>query len=105
MIESLISGKLLRDTELRISAKSTKFCNFMLSVSIGELTPIIISGIAFNEAAEKIARLKKGDALAVAGQLKPNQWQDKATGETKHGLNITASDCLSVYDIKKRRDG
>ncbi len=105
MIESLINGKLLKDTELKTSAKDNKFCHFMLSVVIGEPTPIVISGIAFNEAAEKIARLKKGDALTVIGTLKPNQWQDKTTNETKHGLNITVSDCLSVYDLKKRKDG
>jgi single-strand DNA-binding protein len=103
MIESLISGKLFRDTELKTSAKQTPFCNFMLSVSVGEPTAIILSGIAFNEAAEKIARLKKGDALAVTGALKPNQWTDKTTGEVKHGLNITVSDCLSIYDIKQRK--
>ncbi len=105
MIDSLISGKLLRDTELKTSAKQTPFCNFMLSVSIGEPTPTVISGIAFNEHAERIAKLKKGDALAVTGSLKPSQWADKTTGETKHGLNITVSDCLSVYDIKQRKGG
>jgi single-strand DNA-binding protein len=47
--------------------------------------------------------LKKGDALAVTGALKPNQWTDKTTGEVKHGLNITVSDCLSIYDIKQRK--
>ena len=104
MIESLVSGKLLKDTELRVSAKLTPFCNFMLSVAIGEPTGTVITGIAFNEAAERIARLKKGDAVAVTGQLKPNQWTDKNTGEIKHGLNITVSDCLSVYDIKKRKN-
>jgi single-stranded DNA-binding protein len=102
MIESLISGKLLKDTQLRESAKSTKFCNFILSVAVGEKTETIITGIAFNEIAERIARLKKGDALTVIGQLKPNEWADKSTGKVRHGLNITVSDCLSIYDIKKR---
>ncbi len=103
MIDALISGKLFRDTELRQSAKNTPFCNFMLTVQIDDPVPVIVSGIAFNEAAEKIARLKKGDAVAVTGSLKPNQWQDKTSGETKHGLSLTVSDCLSVYDIKKRK--
>ena len=75
----------------------------MLKVSIDEPVQIIIAGIAFNEDAEKIARLKKGDALAVTGALKPSQWQDKTSGETKHGLSLTVSDCLSVHDIKKRK--
>ncbi len=103
MIESLISGKLIKDGELKTSAKQTLFCNFMLLVHVGEPTPTVVSGIAFNDVAECIAKLKKGDALTVIGALKPNQWIDK-TGETKHGLNITVSNSLSVYDIKKRKD-
>jgi hypothetical protein len=35
--------------------------------------------------------LKKGDELAVIGSLKPTQWEDRNTGETKHGLSITLS--------------
>jgi single-strand DNA-binding protein len=102
MIESLINGKLLRDTELR-TGNSSKYCNFLLSVAVGEPSPIVVSGIAFNEVAERIAKLKKGDALTVTGTLKPNLWQDKTSGETKHGLCVTVSDCLSVYDVKKRK--
>lgn len=75
----------------------------MLKVSIDEPVQIIIAGIAFNEDAEKIARLKKGDALAVTGALKPIQWNDKTTGETKHGLSITVSNCLNIDDIKTRK--
>ena len=63
---------------------------------------IVVSGVAFGEVAERIAKLQKGDSLAVIGSLKPTEWQDKNTGETKRGLNITASNALSVYDIKKR---
>ena len=64
---------------------------------------MIVSGVAFTETAEKIARLQKGDALSVVGSLKPSEWTDKATGTLKHGLSITANASLSAYDIKKRR--
>ncbi len=103
MIDALINGKLIKDTVLRSSANGNNFCNFILTVSTGEPIPMVITGIAFNEAAEKIAKLKKGDALTVTGALKPNEWKDKATGDTRHGLNITVSDCLTIYDVKKRR--
>jgi single-stranded DNA-binding protein len=103
MIDALISGKLLRDTELKTSANGNPYCNFLLSVHAGEPAPMVITGIAFSEVAEKIARLKKGDALTVAGSLKPSEWTDKTSGETKHGLNITVSNGLTVYDIKKRK--
>lgn len=103
MIDALISGKLFRDTELKQSAKQNYYCHFMLSVKIDDPFPVIVSGIAFNESAEKIALLKKGDTVAVTGSLKPSEWQDKNSGEMKHGLSITVSNCLSVYDINKRK--
>ena len=104
MIDALINGKLIKDTALKTSANGNNYCNFMLSVSVGEPNPIVITGIAFNETAEKIALLKKGDSLTVTGSLKPSQWQDKTNGETKHGLNVTVSACLTVYEVKKRRE-
>ena len=74
-----------------------------LSVSCGEPQNIIFSGVSFGDVAERIAKLQKSESLAVIGSLKPNEWPDKTTGETKHGMNITASNSLSVYDIQKKR--
>jgi hypothetical protein len=104
MIDALISGKLIRDTETKISSKGTPYCNFLLAVPIGEEQPIIVLGIAFNDVAERIGRLTKGDALTVTGALKPSSWNDKSTGEEKHGLSVTVSSCLSAYDVAKRRE-
>jgi single-stranded DNA-binding protein len=102
-IDVLINGKLIKDPALKTSQNDNLYCQFLLSVSVGEAENIVISGIAFGETAERIAQLKKGDALAVSGALKPREWQDKATYETKHGLSITVADVLSVYDIKRKR--
>lgn len=104
MIDALISGKLIKDTKAGTSASGTVYTQFLLSVAVGEPQAIIVSGVAFGEVAERIAKLKKGDALAVIGSLKPTEWQDKTTGETKHGFNITANNALSPYDIKKRKE-
>lgn len=104
MIDALISGKLIKDTALKTGQSGKPYLQFLLSVSIGEPQPVVVSGIAFGEVAERIAKLGKGDALAVIGGLKPSEWQDKATGETKQGLNVTVSDCLTAYQIKKRRE-
>lgn len=103
MIDALISGKLIKDCQLKTSANGNQYANFLMGVSVGEADNIILSGIAFGESAEKIAKLTKGDAIAVSGSLKPSEWQDKATGITKHGLSVTVSNLLSVYDIQKRR--
>ena len=103
MIDALISGKLIKSPELKTGQSGKYYCQFLLSVAIGEDKPVIVSGMAFTETAEKIARLQKGDALSVVGSLKPSEWTDKATGTLKHGLSITANASLSAYDIKKRR--
>jgi single-strand DNA-binding protein len=103
MIDALISGKLIKTPELRTGKTGNPYTQFLLSVSTGDEQPVIISGIAFSETAERIAKLQKGDPLAVIGSLKPTEWIDKGTGETKHGLNVTANNSLSPYDIKKRK--
>jgi single-stranded DNA-binding protein len=103
MIDALISGKLIKTPELKTGQSGKHYTQFLLSVSTGDEQPVIVSGIAFSDVAERIAKLGKGDSLAVIGGLKPTTWQDKATNETKHGLNITVNNSLSVYDIKKRK--
>ena len=103
MIDALVSGKLVRDPMTKTGPSGKPYCNFLLSVPVGEESPVLVSGMAFNEAAQRIGKLGKGDALSVTGALKPNQWTDKQTGETKHGLNVTVSACLSAYDIQKKR--
>jgi single-stranded DNA-binding protein len=103
MIDALISGKLIKDPQLKTGPSGKPYAQFLLSVHTGEEQPIIVSGIAFGEVAERIAKLGKGDPVSVVGSLKPSEWADKTTGETKHGLNITVNNSLSPYDIKKRR--
>ncbi|MEI6069382.1 MAG: single-stranded DNA-binding protein [Methylococcaceae bacterium] len=103
MIDALISGKLIKTPELKTGKTGSYYTQFLLSVDVGEEKPVVVSGMAFAEIAERVARLQKGDPLAVVGSLKPSEWIDKATGETKHGLNMTANNSLSPYDIKKRK--
>ena len=103
MIDALISGTLIRDPQTRTGPSGKPNTNFLLSVPVGDESPVIVSGIAFADVAEKIGRLKKGYALAVVGSMKPSTWTDKASGEERHGLNVTVQACLSAYDVKKRR--
>ena len=85
MIDALIAGKLIKDPSLRNGPSGKPYTQFLLSVHTNEEQPIIVSGIAFGEVAERVALLKKGDPLAVIGSLKPFEWLDKTTCETKHG--------------------
>ena len=103
MIDAIVSGKLIQTPQIKSGKSGNPYTNFLLSVHVGEEKPVLVSGIAFSETAEKIARLIKGDSLAVVGSLKSSEWNDKATGELKHGLSVTVSNSLSVYEIAKRK--
>ena len=103
MIDALISGKLIKTPELRTGQSGKPYAQFLLSVAVGDDQPVVVSGMSFGEVAERVAKLQKGDPLAVIGSLKPSEWQDKTTGATKHGLSVTVNNVLSPYDIKKRR--
>lgn len=102
MLEALISGKLIKQPELRTGQSGKPYCQFLLGVHVGDPENIIVSGIAFGSHAERVAKFGKGDAVSVIGALKPTEWADKATGETKRGLSVTVTNVLSVYDIKKK---
>lgn len=103
MIDALISGKLIKTPILKTGQSGKNYTQFILSVAVGEDQPVVVSGMAFGDIAERVAKLQKGDPLAVTGSLKPSEWVDKNTGEAKHGLSVTANNTLSPYDIKKRK--
>ncbi|MEQ1738402.1 MAG: single-stranded DNA-binding protein [Methyloglobulus sp.] len=103
MLDALISGKLIKQPEIKTSQNGKQYTNFLMAVHIGEAENTVISCIAFGSHAERISKLGKGDAVSVIGALKPTEWADKSNGETKHGLSVTVANVLSVYDIKKRK--
>jgi hypothetical protein len=103
MIDALIGGKLIKDPSKKMGPSGNYYAQFAMGVHIGDEPSIVVSGIAFGVVAEKILLLKKGDALSVIGPLKPTEWIDKTTNETRHGLSVTVNNVLSLYEIKKRK--
>ena len=69
MLDAICSDKLIQNPISRTGASGKPFTNFLLSVGIGEDQPIVVSGIAFGDASEKISRLTKGDSVSVIGSL------------------------------------
>lgn len=98
MIDCLLAGKLIRQPELKVGASGKKYTNLLISVSVGESENIVCTAIAFEDIAEKLSKLGKGDTVSLVGSLKPTEYLDKSTQETKHGLSLTANQSLSVYD-------
>jgi single-strand DNA-binding protein len=82
--------------ELKTGRSGTLWTVFSVGVTIGStddgkelLQWLRVS--AFAETAERVAAtFKKGDRCYVEGSLKLDTWNDKATGEPKHGLNVSA---------------
>ena len=103
MIDALISGKLIKNPIMKTGLAGNFYTRFLLSVAVGEDKPVVVSGMSFGDIAERKAKLQQGDPLSVVGSLKPTQWQDNSSGETRHGLSVTVNNALSPYDIKKRK--
>ena len=101
MLDVLVSGKLIREPVTRTGQSGKPFTTALVRCDVGEEEQMLVSVIAFQEAGEKLGRLRAGDAIAIAGSAKLSSWEKD--GETKHGLSVTASAVLSAYDVRKRR--
>lgn len=106
MIAALCSGTIIRDPKSGTSASGTRWANSTIRVPCGtnregEAETAFVSVIAFGDVADQLARLGKGDAIAVQGPMKPTTY-DK-DGEERHGLEIIAQAVLTPYTIKKKR--
>ena len=93
-------GNLGRDPELRTSNDGTTVCNFNLAVNervrdeTGNLrnSPTWFRVAVWGKRAAICANtLKKGNAVYVAGRLKPKKWEDPQ-GELHYMLEVNATD-------------
>ncbi len=85
MIDALVSGKLIRDPTAKIGPSGKPYANFLMAVAAGDESPVVVSGIAFGDVAERIGRLAKGDSLAVVGSLKPSAGMTKPPANSNTG--------------------
>jgi single-stranded DNA-binding protein len=108
MLSALASGQLVRDPKSGTSASGTRWANTTIRVSTGNdregnALASFVTILAFNDDADRLAKLGKGDAISVQGSLKQTQYE--ANGETRHGLEILVNGILSVHDKRKRASG
>jgi single-stranded DNA-binding protein len=65
---------------------------------------LFIGLTTFSETAgERLERLHKGATVAAAGTLEATAWTGKDGAERK-GWRLTATEVLSAYQARKRRD-
>lgn len=103
MIDGLISGKLHGTAQERTSKNGKQFTTAKLKAATHEGESVFINVLAFNDAAQAaLLALGDGDAMAVAGSLKPTTWTDRE-GQPRTGLDMIAANVLTAYSIDKRR--
>jgi single-stranded DNA-binding protein len=105
MIEGLVSGRLHKKPEQRISQSNGKtfvICSIRTSLSGDE--GIFVSVIAFDEDLKRaLLALDGGEAISLAGSLKPTIFEGK-DGTFKASMSMTANAVLTPYHSKKKRE-
>lgn len=102
-IEAAFIARLGSDPEEKLSAKGVPWCSFSVAVTDCEQTTWVRIA-AFADVAQRItAELRKGAEVYIEGTLRLSQWQDKRTGEIRHGLEVAAWRCDPLGQIGDRR--
>lgn len=103
MMEILIAGRLLRDPATKTGPSGKPYTTALVKTPMGTKgeESIVVSVIAFEGEAERLGRLRAGDAVSVAGSAKVKTWEKD--GEVRPGMDVVASSILTAYDARKRR--
>lgn len=102
MIGALISGDLIADPVQRATHDGKGFVTATIRVPAGD-NALLVGVAAFDGApAERLAKLRKGSPVAVAGILEQTSWTTR-DGETRNGWRLTAGEILSAYQATKKR--
>lgn len=101
MFEVLISGKLVRDPQVRTGQSGKPFTTALVKIPVEGEESNLASVISFGETGERLGRLKANDAVCLSGSAKLSSWE--RDGELRHGLSVTASAILTLHDASKRQ--
>ena len=77
-----LTGRIVKDPELRCTANNTETCSFTLAVKKrikqGEKDVDFLNCVAWQKTAETIVKyLKKGSQIGVVGRIETRDWTDK----------------------------
>lgn len=100
----VLSGRLTKDIELRMSQNNKKFCQFTLAVDKyvnGEQQADFISCIAWERNAEVLSQYtKKGSKINVLGRIATRNYKN-ANGETIYVTEVVAQQ-IELLDSKPK---
>jgi|GEM_PF-1688332 len=100
MIHVLLTGTLYDTPARRIARNGNPFATAKLLANVGDGSAVWCSMIAFAEAGERLATLRAGDAVSVAGKARLSQWED-AEGKPRAGLDVTVAEVLSLQQASR----
>ena len=102
MIAAWVHGDLISEPVERTTAKGAPFVTATVRVPAGADTLLVGIATFDRTAGERLAKLHKGATVAAAGTLEATEWEKD--GETRRGWRLTATEILSVYAARKRRE-
>ncbi len=96
MIDALIAGKIYgQPTQRTGSASGKPFATAKMRIATGDGESIFVNVICFDTGTcTALLALADGDSVAMAGQLTPKAWTDKA-GIAKPALDIVCQQLLT----------
>jgi len=105
----VLSGRLVRDPELRHSEKGTAIFNNAIAVESYDPNAennqrvSFINFVVFGNFAEQVLvpKLKKGDNITIQGELRQRSWEDKETGEKRSAVEVIARQVVGEFQFRK----
>ena len=61
---------------------------------------VLLACVGFEETAEAMGALEKGDAITAVGPIRPTQWET-TDGKVKHGIGMTVAKLTTPYLRRK----
>jgi single-stranded DNA-binding protein len=95
----LATGSLTADPVRRTGASGKDFATATLRVATDD-DAVLVSLIAFGDAAETLLAHRQGSALAVAGRAKLSSWTGR-DGAEHHGLSVVAEQIASASAARR----
>lgn len=103
MICALIQGDLTADPVSRATRDGKPFVTATVRVPAGPEALFVGIGTFSETAGERLMKLHKGSAVAAVGTLEATVWTAQ-DGSERRGWRLTASEVLSVFQARKRRE-
>jgi single-stranded DNA-binding protein len=95
MIRALVSGVLHADPVIRTSQNGNSYTTAKLRADGKDGASVWCNLIAFGAEGERLATVKAGSALSVAGRAEVTAWLDRE-GEAKAGLSLVVDELATL---------